>query len=195
MTSLLAIMPRSPWLASPGCTNSAGVPVDAKVAAILRPTWPDLPMPVTITRPCAARIKSMAAMKPAPMRSRIAAASASTPLASASSVRKAESMAACARSLFTSAGLNLAIGASRSFINRRFNSTELAARQAGGGANVNGGAARPLTNFRAPEYVAHGRQNGRDRDVVGAAVGDCVVAFEPSALRRRLVAGRLQDGG
>ena len=27
------------------------MPVDAKVAAILRPTWPDLPMPVTISRP------------------------------------------------------------------------------------------------------------------------------------------------
>ena len=25
-------MPRSPWLASPGCTNSAGVPVEASVA-------------------------------------------------------------------------------------------------------------------------------------------------------------------
>jgi hypothetical protein len=43
-------MPRSPWLASAGCTNCAGVPVEAKVAAILRATWPDLPMPETITR-------------------------------------------------------------------------------------------------------------------------------------------------
>jgi hypothetical protein len=31
-----AIMPRSPWLASAGCTKCAGVPVEAKVAAILR---------------------------------------------------------------------------------------------------------------------------------------------------------------
>ena len=31
-------MPRSPWLASAGCTKKAGVPVDASVAAILRPT-------------------------------------------------------------------------------------------------------------------------------------------------------------
>ena len=44
-------MPRSPWLASAGCTNSAGVPVEASVAAILRPTWPLLPMPITTTRP------------------------------------------------------------------------------------------------------------------------------------------------
>src|SRR5450830_550217 len=44
-------MPRSPCAASAGCTNRAGVPVDAKVAAILRPIWPDLPMPDTTTRP------------------------------------------------------------------------------------------------------------------------------------------------
>ena len=49
-------MPRSPWLASPGCTNIAGVPVEASVAAILRPTWPLLPMPITTTRPRPFRI-------------------------------------------------------------------------------------------------------------------------------------------
>ncbi len=32
-TSLRVIMPRSPWLASPGCTKKAGVPVLASVAA------------------------------------------------------------------------------------------------------------------------------------------------------------------
>ena len=47
------IMPRSPCEASAGCTNSAGVPVEASVAAILRATWPDLPMPETTTRPVA----------------------------------------------------------------------------------------------------------------------------------------------
>ena len=36
MTSSGVIMPRSPWLASLGCTKKAGVPVEAKVAAILR---------------------------------------------------------------------------------------------------------------------------------------------------------------
>ena len=35
------------------------MPVEAKVAAILRPIWPDLPMPVTITRPRAPRIRSI----------------------------------------------------------------------------------------------------------------------------------------
>ena len=50
-TSAAVIMPRSPWLASAGCTNMAGVPVDASVAAILRPMWPLLPMPITTTRP------------------------------------------------------------------------------------------------------------------------------------------------
>ncbi len=49
--SSLVTMPRSPWLASAGWTKNAGVPVEASVAAILRPTWPLLPMPMTTTRP------------------------------------------------------------------------------------------------------------------------------------------------
>ena len=71
-------MPRSPWLASPGCTKKAGVPVEASVAAILRATWPDLPMPLTTTRPLQARISWQASTKSAPMRgssARTAAAS------------------------------------------------------------------------------------------------------------------------
>src|SRR3972149_1610007 len=44
-------MPTSPCTPSAGCRKYAGVPVEASVAAILRPTRPDLPMPVTITRP------------------------------------------------------------------------------------------------------------------------------------------------
>ena len=59
-------MPRSPWLASAGCTNCAGVPVLAKVAAILRAIWPDLPMPETITRPLAASSRSTAPAKLSP---------------------------------------------------------------------------------------------------------------------------------
>ncbi len=59
-TSPFVTMPRSPWLASAGCTNCAGVPVEASVAAILRPTWPDLPMPDTTTRPVACRISRTA---------------------------------------------------------------------------------------------------------------------------------------
>ena len=35
--SFLAIMPKSPWLASLGCKKNAEVPVEAKVAAILLP--------------------------------------------------------------------------------------------------------------------------------------------------------------
>ena len=50
-TSSAVIMPRSPWAASAGCTKNAGVPVEASVAASLRATWPDLPMPETTTRP------------------------------------------------------------------------------------------------------------------------------------------------
>ena len=59
-------MPRSPWLASAGCTNIAGVPVEASVAAILRPTWPLLPMPITTTRPRTSRILRTASTKLAP---------------------------------------------------------------------------------------------------------------------------------
>ena len=47
-TSSRVIMPRSPCAASAACTNIDGVPVEASVAAILRPMWPLLPMPVTI---------------------------------------------------------------------------------------------------------------------------------------------------
>ncbi len=42
-------MPRSPWLISAGWTKKELVPVEARVAAILPPMCPDLPMPVTTT--------------------------------------------------------------------------------------------------------------------------------------------------
>jgi hypothetical protein len=63
-TSSEVTMPRSPWLASAGCTKNAGVPVLANVAASLRATWPDLPMPETTTRPRQPRMKSIASTKP-----------------------------------------------------------------------------------------------------------------------------------
>ncbi len=62
-TSSCPIMPRSPWLASEAWTKKAAVPVEAKVAAILRATWPDLPMPVQAMRPRAANSRSTAAVK------------------------------------------------------------------------------------------------------------------------------------
>ena len=62
-TSSRSIMPRSPWRASAGCTKNAGVPVEASVAAILRAMWPDLPMPLTTTRPRHSRISATAARK------------------------------------------------------------------------------------------------------------------------------------
>src|SRR6202008_4374239 len=40
--------------------NCAGVPVDDSVAAILRATWPLLPIPLTMTRPFTAASRSMA---------------------------------------------------------------------------------------------------------------------------------------
>src|SRR5260370_11178113 len=50
-TSPRTSTPRSPCMASAGCRKSAGVPVELRVAAILRPMMPLLPMPVTTTRP------------------------------------------------------------------------------------------------------------------------------------------------
>ena len=55
-TSFGVIMPRSPWLASPGWTKKAGLPVLARVAAILPPICPDLPIPSTTIRPSQASI-------------------------------------------------------------------------------------------------------------------------------------------
>ncbi len=82
-TSPAMTMPRSPWLASAGCTKKAGVPVEASVAAVLRPTWPLLPMPITTTRPRHSSIACTARAKPSPWR----AASASSARASISKVR------------------------------------------------------------------------------------------------------------
>ena len=96
MTSSGVIMPRSPWLASAACTKKAGVPVEASVAAILRATWPDLPSPVTMTRPLASRIRSTAAAKAGPSGPCRADAIAVMPLPSASSVRSADCTAAFA---------------------------------------------------------------------------------------------------
>ena len=49
-TSPATSIPKSPCPASPGCIKKAGVPVDANVAATLRPICPDFPIPVTTTR-------------------------------------------------------------------------------------------------------------------------------------------------
>ena len=65
-------MPKSPWPASVGCRNTAGVPVLCRVAAILRPTWPDLPMPVTTTFPAWPKIKSTALKRLSPRRAEAA---------------------------------------------------------------------------------------------------------------------------
>src|SRR5262245_29899825 len=89
-------MPRSPWLASAAWTKKAGVPVEASVAAILRAMCPDLPMPVTINRPCACRMVSTAATKDAPSPSAMAAFSAARPSRPVSSVRSAEATKGCA---------------------------------------------------------------------------------------------------
>src|SRR5687768_1149119 len=70
--------PRSPWTASAGWRKNAGVPVLASVAAILRQTMPDFPMPVTITRPLQWRTSSTARAK----RSSTRSTSASTAAAS-----------------------------------------------------------------------------------------------------------------
>ena len=66
MMSSFEIMPKSPWKASPGWRKKLGVPVEASVAAILRPTRPDLPIPVTMHLPRLARIASTACTKLSP---------------------------------------------------------------------------------------------------------------------------------
>ena len=88
-TSSRWIMPRSPWLASAECTKYAGVPVLESVEAILRAMWPDLPMPLTITRPRQSRIRETAARK----RSSSRAISARTASASMASTLRASSSA------------------------------------------------------------------------------------------------------
>ena len=88
-TSSGVIMPRSPWAASAACTKYAGVPVLASVAAILRAMWPDLPMPVTMTRPWRLRMMSTARSNSSPTRS----ASAATAAASMRSTRRARATA------------------------------------------------------------------------------------------------------
>jgi hypothetical protein len=94
-TSSRATMPRSPWLASAGWTKYAGVPVLARVDAILRAMCPDFPMPLTTTRPRQFRIVSTAwAKRPSslPIRSATALASISSTsraMASAASSREA----------------------------------------------------------------------------------------------------------
>ena len=94
-TSSRWIMPRSPWLASAGCTKYAGVPVLDKVEAILRAMWPDLPMPLTTTRPLQSRIRATAARKRWSSRAisaRTASASMASTLRASSS---AEPVASC----------------------------------------------------------------------------------------------------
>src|SRR5882762_336255 len=66
-TSPRTTMPRSPCTASTGCMNRAGVPIELRVAAILRAMMPLLPMPVTTTRPRQASINWTALSKASAM--------------------------------------------------------------------------------------------------------------------------------
>src|SRR5262249_53777337 len=59
-TSPRTTIPRSPCKASTGCKYSDGVPVELKVAAILRAIKPLFPIPVTTTRPAQQNIRSTA---------------------------------------------------------------------------------------------------------------------------------------
>ena len=96
-TSSEITMPRSPWLASAGCMKKAGVPVEARVAAILRAMWPDLPMPLTTTRPRQARISSQARTNEPSMRCGNAAM-ASASICSTSTARAIRRSARAVRS-------------------------------------------------------------------------------------------------
>src|SRR6266850_6148319 len=63
MASPRASIPRSPCRASAGCRKNEGVPVLERVAEILRPIRPDLPIPVTAMRPLHANRTSTALTK------------------------------------------------------------------------------------------------------------------------------------
>ena len=101
-TSPAVIIPRSPWLASAGCIKKAGVPVLARVAAIFPPTCPDLPMPLTTTRPWQCKMSCTAASKLASNRAAkalISCASMAKTLRASSKVHGlAWALGACARS-------------------------------------------------------------------------------------------------
>src|SRR2546421_4909111 len=77
-TSCRPTIPRSPCRESTGWRNDAGVPVEVKVAAILRAMRPDFPTPETITRPAVSARSSTAAANAGPSRW------ATRPMASAS---------------------------------------------------------------------------------------------------------------
>ncbi|STW04335.1 Uncharacterised protein [Klebsiella grimontii] len=62
-TSQGVTMPKSPCAASPGWTKNDDVPVLANVAAIFRPIWPDLPIPITTTLPVQRKMVSQARVK------------------------------------------------------------------------------------------------------------------------------------
>ncbi len=79
------IIPKSPCPASAGCRKKAGVPVLASVAAIFPAMWPDLPMPLTMTRPSQASSARQAAAKCASRR----LLSAAMPACSLARVRRA----------------------------------------------------------------------------------------------------------
>ena len=63
MQSPSAIRPRSPCAASPGCTKTAGVPVEHMVVANLRATSPAFPIPVATTFPVQSHKASIARSK------------------------------------------------------------------------------------------------------------------------------------
>ena len=102
-------MPRSPWLASPGWTHRAGVPVEASVAAIFRAIWPLLPMPVTTTRPV---MPASTSTERAKLSSRPAARSISAS-ASTRSTRCATAMSLSADTLDLRHGTERPVGVDR----------------------------------------------------------------------------------
>src|SRR6478736_6157143 len=146
-------------------------------------------MPVTTTRPCAVRMRSTAPANGVPSPSRNAAARASMPLPSASSVRNADAIAACARSLVTWTGFG------RGMV------LDIMKTTSGQGSSVHSltraGCGRQsfLAISGACERLAHIRKDGLDRDVIGASVAYGVVAVDPRAFSRRIIAGRFKDGG
>src|SRR5262245_44926432 len=133
----------------------------------------------------------MAAANDLPSPSRNAAASASTPLPSASRVRSADAIADGARSLVTLAGFGLAM---------MLDTMKTALRQACLANSFTWRAwvmhsASFHVIFRVREYFPYGRKHRFNGNVIGTSVAYRSVAIDAGPLTRALVAWRLQDGG
>src|SRR5690349_20934431 len=134
-------------------------------------------------------MRSTAPANEVPKPSRNATASASTPLPSASSVRKADAIAACVRPLVTWTGFGRAIVLDTM-------KTASGQRSSLHSLTHTGYHRRSfLAISRARQRLMHICENGLYCHIIGAPVAYGVIAFEARPVARTIVARRLQDGG